>query len=84
MKLGNQAEDTVPPTPALRQRAMEFFQESLENTHRHTDRLFASLMVLQWLAGIAAAIWISPRGRDSVAGCAGGWPGSPPPYGFRP
>ena len=26
-----------------------------------TDRLFAVLMVLQWLFGIAAAIWISPR-----------------------
>ncbi len=29
--------------------------------HVRTDRLFATLMGLQWLAGIAAAIWISPR-----------------------
>jgi PAS domain S-box-containing protein len=26
----------------------------------HTDRLFAGLMVVQWLAGIFAALWISP------------------------
>ena len=28
---------------------------------RRTDRLFAKLMVFQYLAGIAAAIWVSPR-----------------------
>ncbi|HKS36395.1 MAG TPA: response regulator [Verrucomicrobiae bacterium] len=26
-----------------------------------TDRLFAGLMLFQWLAGVAAALWISPR-----------------------
>lgn len=33
-----------------------------------TDRMFAVLMVAQWLAGVAAAVWISPRawiGLDS-------------------
>jgi len=29
--------------------------------YRRTDRLFAYLMFLQWIAGICAAIWISPR-----------------------
>src|SRR5580658_4167440 len=28
---------------------------------RRTDRLFAGLLMFQWLAGIAAAVWISPR-----------------------
>jgi len=29
--------------------------------YARTDRLFAKLMIFQWLAGICAAIWISPR-----------------------
>ena len=29
--------------------------------YRRTDRMFAFLMVIQWLAGIAVALWISPR-----------------------
>src|SRR5262245_60389648 len=28
---------------------------------RQTDRLFAGLLVFQWLAGIVTALWISPR-----------------------
>ncbi len=40
--------------------------ESLFATHQRavfegTDRLFAGLMAFEWLAGIAAALWISPR-----------------------
>ena len=45
----------------LATRASALFHESLGDIHRRTDRLFAGLMVIQWLAGIAAAIWISPR-----------------------
>jgi PAS domain S-box-containing protein len=52
--------DTLMPSPLLEKRAMEFYQESLGNTHRHTDHLFAYLMVIQWVAGIATALWISP------------------------
>lgn len=33
-------------------------QESLNSTR--TDRLFAALMIVQWLASIGAAIWVSP------------------------
>ncbi|EMI52169.1 sensor histidine kinase [Rhodopirellula sallentina] len=29
--------------------------------YRRTDRLFAILMAVQWIAGIAASLWISPR-----------------------
>jgi two-component system cell cycle sensor histidine kinase/response regulator CckA len=47
--------------------------EDVLNEHRQliyvrTDRMFAVLMTLQWVAGIAAAYWISPRtwiGADS-------------------
>jgi len=35
--------------------------ESLHTVHTRTDRMFAWLMLVQWLAGIAAALWLSPR-----------------------
>lgn len=41
-------------------RADELMREDLGEIHRRTDRLFACLMVVQWLAGIGAALWISP------------------------
>ncbi len=41
--------------------AEELYQKHARSIHEHTDRLFAGLMVVQWLAGIAAAYWISPR-----------------------
>jgi signal transduction histidine kinase len=37
------------------------FQESKHTIHVRTDRLFAVLMILQWVCGIGAALWISPR-----------------------
>jgi signal transduction histidine kinase/CheY-like chemotaxis protein len=46
---------------AIDQRAAQLFDEHQQSIFRRTDRLFAGLMVFQWLAGIAAAIWISPR-----------------------
>lgn len=42
-------------------RATALFREHQEAIFRRTDHLFAALMVIQWLAGIAAALWISPR-----------------------
>ena len=41
--------------------AVSHFEDSLNRVHRRTDRMFARLMVAQWLAGVAAALWISPR-----------------------
>ena len=46
---------------SVRQRAHAIFEKQLEVNHRHIDRRFAVLMIIQWLAGIAAALWISPR-----------------------
>ena len=37
-------------------RADELMREQQQTIYARTDRLFAVLMVLQWLAGIAAAI----------------------------
>ncbi|MBK1817103.1 PAS domain S-box protein [Luteolibacter yonseiensis] len=56
------------PDVATKSRTVELFQEAQSNVHRHTDRLFANLMIIQWLAGIVAALVVSPRtwiGTDS-------------------
>ncbi len=50
-------------------RAEALFQEHRRTVLRRTDRLFAGLLVCEWLAGIAVAAWISPRawaGSQSV------------------
>src|SRR5947209_8113206 len=39
----------------------EIFTEHQQAIFRHTDRMFAVLMGVQWVAGIVAALWISPR-----------------------
>ena len=53
------------PTPVAGQleatRAQSLFDESRRKLSVRTDRMFAGLMVVQWLAGIAAALWLSPR-----------------------
>jgi two-component system sensor histidine kinase/response regulator len=42
-------------------RARELVKEHQNRIYTQTSRLFSILMVAQWLAGIAAALWISPR-----------------------
>jgi PAS domain S-box-containing protein len=51
------------PAPAAgwEARAESLFDQSLTVIQQRTDRMFAYLMIGQWLAGIAAALWISPR-----------------------
>lgn len=43
------------------QRVAEIFNEHQELVHRRTDRMFAVLMTIQWVAGVAAALWVSPK-----------------------
>jgi two-component system sensor histidine kinase/response regulator len=45
----------------LAQLTAEHFQSHCQSVWRRTDRMFAGLMVLQWLAGIGVALWITPR-----------------------
>jgi two-component system, sensor histidine kinase and response regulator len=45
---------------SITHRADELFDTYRHEIHVRTDRLFASLMLLQWLAGIVFALWISP------------------------
>ncbi|HYM11446.1 MAG TPA: response regulator [Bryobacterales bacterium] len=52
----------------IARRARELFDEQRRGIFRRTDHLFVVLMGCQWLAGIAAACWISPKawaGADS-------------------
>ena len=44
-----------------RPRADELLEAHQNRIYAHTSRLFAVLMTVQWVTGIAAAIWISPR-----------------------
>ena len=53
--------DNGPKTMTQRERATTLFRESQNQIHRRADRLFGNLMVAQWLAGIAAALWLSPK-----------------------
>ncbi len=48
-------------TLTLEPRREELYRAHHEDLYRRTDRLFAWLMLSQWVAGIAAALWISPR-----------------------
>src|SRR3954469_25029038 len=51
----------APPTTA------DLFAEQQQRIFRNIDRLFAGLMVTQWVAGIAAALVISPRAWAGAA-----------------
>src|SRR5580693_8301864 len=42
------------------QRASELVSEDLNRNYTQTSHLFTILMLVQWIAGIAAALWISP------------------------
>jgi PAS domain S-box-containing protein len=48
-------------SPATMNRAGTLFVENRQTIYRNTDHLFAVLMVVQWLAGIVAALVISPH-----------------------
>src|SRR5438046_2464713 len=42
-------------------RSASLFKDNQDTIHKQTDRLFAGLMIFQWLAGILIAVWFSPR-----------------------
>ncbi len=53
---------------AVQRRATELFTEHQQDIFKHTDRMFAVLMCVQWVAGVVAALLISPKtwaGQDS-------------------
>jgi signal transduction histidine kinase/DNA-binding response OmpR family regulator len=48
-------------TEEIGPRASELVAEHKNRVYSQTSRLFTILMLVQWVAGIAAALWISPR-----------------------
>jgi signal transduction histidine kinase/DNA-binding response OmpR family regulator len=42
-------------------RTHEILRDNERQLREHTDYMFVYLMILQWLAGIVAAVWVSPR-----------------------
>ncbi|WP_417750133.1 ATP-binding protein [Rosistilla oblonga] len=57
-------ESTRKSAPSQAERAL--FDLHALAIYRRTDRMFAYLMVLQWVVAIAAAYWFSPRTWDGV------------------
>ena len=51
----------IDQTESIARRGQVLFGQHCQSILKRTDRLFAGLMVFQWLAGIAAALWISPK-----------------------
>jgi two-component system sensor histidine kinase/response regulator len=52
---------TAEYSDATRLRTRELFEQSREQLHKRTDHMFAALMAFQWVAGVIAAVWISPK-----------------------
>lgn len=48
------------PADSIRTRATLFFEEHLQTIHAQTDRLFAGLLIFEWMAAIAGALWLTP------------------------
>ena len=42
-------------------RVEEIFDEHKQLVYQRTDRMFGALMMFQWVAGVAAALWVSPK-----------------------
>ena len=47
-------------------RAKELYEAQCIRIYRSTDRLFAGLLVTQWLLAVAAAMWVSPYAWEGV------------------
>ena len=47
--------------PASASRVAELYNQHQQDIWKRTDHMFAVLMILQWVGGIVAAYWISPR-----------------------
>src|SRR5882672_5099963 len=57
------AQFSPPPdiSEDITERATELMVEHQNQIYTQTSRLFTILMLVQWVAGIVAALWISPR-----------------------
>jgi hypothetical protein len=48
-------------TPELQDRQLTLFSQHQGQNFKQTDRLFCYVLVIQWLAGIAISVFISPK-----------------------
>ncbi len=48
-------------TSETKERATTLFSEHQQSLHKKIDRMFAALMLVQWIFAIAATFWLSPR-----------------------
>ena len=55
-----------PDSSQAEQRATELFVRQCDRIYRQTDRLLASLIVFQYIAGIITALVISPRSWEGI------------------
>ncbi len=46
---------------AVKERAQAYFEQHRQTIFCRTDRLFAGLLIFQWIACIGVAVWISPQ-----------------------
>lgn len=51
----------VPNNHALTPRGQEIFHANQLAVYKRTDRMFAYLMLVQWVMSVLVALWISPR-----------------------
>src|SRR5712692_3020727 len=60
---GNMKKSKTSPSiaPATLSQASHLFAAHQQAIYQSTDRMFAVLMSIQWMAGIIAALWIAPR-----------------------
>src|SRR5207253_2954173 len=54
------------PCPDPRTRAQDLLCHEVRSVHERTNRLFSWLLMAQWLAGLACALWISPLAWSGV------------------
>src|SRR5262245_48618534 len=50
-----------PVSPAIQNRADFLLNEHQLGVYKRTDRLFAGLMIFQWIAGVVTALIVSPK-----------------------
>src|ERR1700730_11755095 len=61
IKLMRTMETNSKLAPSTLRQAGELFAAHQQTIYQSTDRMFAVLMSIQWIAGVVAAIWIAPR-----------------------
>jgi signal transduction histidine kinase/CheY-like chemotaxis protein len=53
--------DENGPQPRAAEIAENHFQRQCRMVWRRTDHLFAAILILQWLAGMGVALWVTPH-----------------------